>query len=890
MKTTAIICSLMLLVSMTTSGQTREEFEQERNRLRNEMSNYIDQTRKEFNEYLDRINKEYSDYLRKNWKPFQVLQALEPDSTPKPRSLPKYNPGIDKMRPGEPVNVISGLTPAINPGKIPQEPLLPVLLPEDEPLESPQTGDEQPEDQSGENPLFPDTGNGPDFYGQQLFIVFDPAMKGGLPSEINNAAIAGFWDRMNKTDYALLVRRLSDLRNSMNLGDWGYYQLVKKSSEYINPDTNYSRLLTWFLMTKSGYKTRIAYYDNRIAILFPSVNKIYGLHYFLIGNVKYYAPDFLTNQIFTYEKDFPGATKVLDLNLFSAPNLGNTYESKTIVFNHNDREYSVNVEYNSEVIKFYNEFPLCELKLYFDAAVSARTKESLLYAFQPILDGLSETDAINLLLAFVQKGFVYKTDPEQFNGREKFFFPEETLFYPYSDCDDRAVLFAFLVRELTGLKVIGLAYPGHVATAVNFTGETNGDYVMYKDEKYIVADPTYISAPAGLTMPGMKNSVAGIIDLQSMQNDKEIIASIWEKTEENGGYMGENFQTFDRDSDGNYYIAGYYKGKLTIGGTTLSSNPANKDAFIARFNKHGNPEWAISGGSEGNAMATNIRLDKENNIYIAGTFEKSINFGGIMTFANANANTFIAKLNPDGKLVWMNQRALDTSDIREGIHVLSLTGSGQIIKVSKYPQDPNFSAYGISFDDKKNVYYTASFNYLTGLVDKLTLAAESTLNVPAILKEESDRQIQEKCDRSVAGLFSALMLLRNGTVTISGKTVQAAFEQYNPEFKKRSPQLFESIGKITMMKNDQGIITITTEDQKPIGLDRMKINHNTRMKLSLLANGDARIDILGGVKVGKSIIWFNLNYIRLFRTNGAMLFDYDSDHSQVTINVKKDLL
>ena len=77
-------------------------------------------------------------------------------------------------------------------------------------------------------------------------------------------------------------------------------------------------------------------------------------------------------------------------------------------------------------------------------------------------------DAVNVLLRFVQTGFSYLTDSEQF-GREKFMFPEETLSYPYSDCEDRSFLFAYLVSSLLGLDVIGLDYPGHVATAVKFS-------------------------------------------------------------------------------------------------------------------------------------------------------------------------------------------------------------------------------------------------------------------------------------------------------------------------------------------------------------------------------------------------------------------------------------
>jgi hypothetical protein len=118
------------------------------------------------------------------------------------------------------------------------------------------------------------------------------------------------------------------------------------------------------------------------------------------------------------------------------------------------------------------------------------------------------------MLHFVQTGFEYKTDGEQF-GREKYFFPEETFYYSYCDCEDRSVLFAYLVRSLLGLEVIGLDYPGHVATAVRFSDTIPGDYVTHNGQKYIICDPTYIYANIGMCMTGFKDVTPTIIPIRT---------------------------------------------------------------------------------------------------------------------------------------------------------------------------------------------------------------------------------------------------------------------------------------------------------------------------------------------------------------------------------------
>ena len=98
-------------------------------------------------------------------------------------------------------------------------------------------------------------------------------------------------------------------------------------------------------------------------------------------------------------------------------------------------------------------------------------------------------------------------------GADRAFFAEETLYYPYADCEDRAVLFSRLVRDIVGLDVVLLYYPGHLAAAVEFNEEVLGDYLLYDKRKYIVCDPTYIGAPVGRTMPNMNNEEAQIIIL-----------------------------------------------------------------------------------------------------------------------------------------------------------------------------------------------------------------------------------------------------------------------------------------------------------------------------------------------------------------------------------------
>lgn len=99
-------------------------------------------------------------------------------------------------------------------------------------------------------------------------------------------------------------------------------------------------------------------------------------------------------------------------------------------------------------------------------------------------------------------------------GQDRPFWVEESWHYPLSDCEDHAVNFTRLVRDVLGLDAVLIYYPGHLSSGVAITdGSQKGDYVVYNGKKYTVCDATYFYAPAGLTAPGNDNSKSILVPL-----------------------------------------------------------------------------------------------------------------------------------------------------------------------------------------------------------------------------------------------------------------------------------------------------------------------------------------------------------------------------------------
>jgi len=241
-------------------------------------------------------------------------------------------------------------------------------------------------------------------------------------------------------------------------------------------------------------------------LLSKSEKPIYSTPNYTLSNYRYYAVDYYNKSslgsLRTYDGNYPDAVKSLDLALKDIPLFTKDDKQRKLEFRYRGEKYSLHVRYNQNLIDFMSTYPQADYSDYFNAPLSYESSKSLVDSLKPIIDKKHSSEAINILLYFVQHAFKYEVDQEQF-GREKVMFAEETLYYKKSDCEDRAVLFAYLVKNLLGYSVVGVKYSDHMATAIAVP--IKGDALSISSHRYVIADPTYINAPVGKSMPKYKN-------------------------------------------------------------------------------------------------------------------------------------------------------------------------------------------------------------------------------------------------------------------------------------------------------------------------------------------------------------------------------------------------
>lgn len=354
------------------------------------------------------------------------------------------------------------------------------------------------------------------YYGTSGIVRFDMSKRAVLKG-IDEKAVSRFWKELSGEVYDNIVADCLTIRKERDLCDWAYYKLTEKVAESIYDTKSERAVFHAWLLAQSGFSSRLGRDGANVHLLLGSSCILFEKTYWELSGGYYFLLD-SDNMTSMYVMDvaFPG-TSPLSLRM----NARNAFSEDSTPDRHlaSTSYPTVNaaVSCNSNMLAFLQDVPMSAIEgttvtdfvKYAEMHLSPAAEQSLYPSLKSSIEGKTEEEAANILLNFVQTAFEYNTDKEVW-GKERSFFPEETLYYPESDCEDRAILFCRLVKDLLGLDVAFVLYPKHLAAAVHFTQNHPGDYFLVDGKRYLICDPTFINAPIGCTMPGMDNATAKV--------------------------------------------------------------------------------------------------------------------------------------------------------------------------------------------------------------------------------------------------------------------------------------------------------------------------------------------------------------------------------------------
>ena len=366
-----------------------------------------------------------------------------------------------------------------------------------------------------------------DFYGRKLDFVVDAKLRLKNKS-VKESDVADYFEEISTmtNETSALWKQIDAYVKTMGLNDWGYFCILRSLSENIFEDIDNRVLFSFYMLRNEGnFKARVARgkSSNKLTLLAAIDNKkeVYSYSFFRFDDsaepqLKYYSIYGGGNSkesIYTYDYcNQDKNLKQIGLDFHNQLNMGKCDAVRELNFEKINSK--VELPYNSSHVAYLNDVPMTVFPIYFASPLSVEAQAVFNQKLNELKKQYSATQFIDILLNFVQTAFDYKTDAQQF-GYEKYFYPEEVIAYPYSDCEDRSALFSWLVTTYTDAKVVGLQYEGHIATAVYFGDNVDmeGDKFSYAGKKYYVCDPTYVNASIGMTMPQFKGKMPKIIKI-----------------------------------------------------------------------------------------------------------------------------------------------------------------------------------------------------------------------------------------------------------------------------------------------------------------------------------------------------------------------------------------
>ena len=446
-----------------------------------------------YESFRDQCNKTYAEGLRQAW---DIYQGRKPVPLPKEEPLPPV-PYEDKGEPIEDKPVV--IEEVID---------IPAPTPQPQPVE-PIEEKPQPVEQWLTFTL----------YGTPMKVRLADEQRFRLPNT-SPSAVADAWQRLSAGGYDNALYDCLALRQRHQLCDWSYLQMLDAlCNAYLSEGTSEAELLKGFLFCQSGYQMRFGVAQGKLVMLYGSRHRFLEKGWWEMDGICYYADHCQAEQIQISPVAYPHE-KAMSLYVTQEPRLDLSSSPRRTLQSPYQPALTATVTSNRNLMAFCEQYPtsvvgddfMTRWAMYAQMPLSSQARQELYPQLRKLIEGKSNYDAVNLLCRWVQTAFVYEYDDKVW-GRDRAFFADETLYYPYADCEYRSILLTRIVRDLLGLDCLLVFYPGHLATAIALGDNARGDYIILNGKRYLVCDPTYICAPIGCTMEGMDNRTAKVIKL-----------------------------------------------------------------------------------------------------------------------------------------------------------------------------------------------------------------------------------------------------------------------------------------------------------------------------------------------------------------------------------------
>jgi hypothetical protein len=160
------------------------------------------------------------------------------------------------------------------------------------------------------------------------------------------------------------------------------------------------------------------------------------------------------------------------------------------------------------------------------------------------------------------------------------------------------------------------------------------------------------------------------------------------------------------DSDGNAIIVGDLWGSIDFGKSKLTS-AGDRDIFLAKFDRSGVCLWSQRYGDQFEQVGIGVDTDASGSIFIASSFNGSLDFGGAALVSRGRYNVALAKLDNDGRHLWSKSFGDNQYHVAECI---SVAPAGWVAVAGRFQGSVDFGAGDLKSESAQTDIFLAAFS------------------------------------------------------------------------------------------------------------------------------------------------------------------------------------
>lgn len=154
------------------------------------------------------------------------------------------------------------------------------------------------------------------------------------------------------------------------------------------------------------------------------------------------------------------------------------------------------------------------------------------------------------------------------------------------------------------------------------------------------------------------------------------------------------------DAAGNIYVGDAFSGRATFGAEAHRAK-GETDLYVAKLDPDGRLLWATVAGGDGTDRLHQIAVDREGLITVTGTFGGTVSFGATTLQAAGLNDVLIARLSPAGEFIWATRAGGDADGgaSSERGKGLALDRFGHVHIAASYVRSAGFEGSAIEVDE-----------------------------------------------------------------------------------------------------------------------------------------------------------------------------------------------